>query len=396
MITRADFQKFGLRYNPFPPGATGAPAGGARLIPGAWAQELHAQFDECIKTDTPRVMTITGPPGSGKTSLLRWMAENLYQPVGIRTHIITNPTLNLFRLVDQLIEQTGSFELSKGLWELLKPDIEGAQGNLTTWTNSVHDEHRTLRATDEVRDAILKQGISRSPEVADLLGKTLIETRDHPYYRFRSLDPTTPRKAGELTESFKTVIRLLQRMQGASGVALLVDDFTDLTIESRLNRRQVSDYHETLNVLRKTTQSEDFWLVMARNKNTDDLTQEKDRGEARKQFDIPPLTVQNAYDMVYNLIREARTPDNPGGIWPFTKNAVLTMNQPNRERPKALMRTFSRALTKAAEKRDDLPISNWVIWEAQEKIRASPELAAEPVAEQIKKPAKEPDVPNES
>ena len=60
------------------------------------------------------------------------------------------------------------------------------------------------------------------------------------------------------------------------------------------------------------------------------------------------------------------------------------------------MKTFSKALTKAAEKGEDLPISNWVVWKAQEKIRAPQELVAEPAAEQIKKPAKEPDVPNKS
>ena len=376
-----DFQRFGLRYNPFPPAATGAPMGGVDRIPGAWAQELTEQFNDCIQTDTPRLMVITGPPGSGKTTILRWMTDNLYHPAGIVTHIISNPTLNLHRMIDQVIDQTGSYELSKGMWELLKPDIPGAQGDLSAWIDGVQERRQTREATESAKQALLKQEITRSPEVADLFANVLLETKNRPYYRSRSLDPTNTWQASKLAESFKTLIKLLQRMPGATGVAFLIDDFTDITLQNRLIRKQIRDYQMTLNVLRKTTQSGDFWLAMARNKRENDPSPERCKGEAQKEFNVPPLTTQNAYDMVYHLLKKARTPDNPGGIWPFTKNAILSMNPPNRERPKPLIKTFSRALAMAVEKGEEPPISNWLVWESQEKIRPGEGENEEPVEE---------------
>ena len=370
MIAREHLQKFGLRYNPFPPGATGEPSMGTQLIPGAWAQKLHSQFDQCINNDRPRVMVINGPPGSGKSTLLRWMAENLYRPEGIRTCILTNPSMNFYHLADQIIEQAGSFELTKGMWELLKSDI-GATGELTGWLEEIWDRDLVNQAAECVKQAILKQEITQSPEVAEVFAKTLLETYKQPQYRFKALDiANNPWVGQESIKPFRCLVRMLQRIGGDTGVAILVDDFPDLTMGRRLIRKDASNYYLTMQNLRRLTITGDLWLATARS-NTTHISAPETNGETdgehnQEEFSIPPLTDQNAHDLIQHLIRDARSSENPGGFWPFKNKAVLAVEQHNRNNPRSLVRTFSQALEKAALNGEKPPISNQTIWNAQE------------------------------
>ena len=160
------------------------------------------------------------------------MTTHIYEPMGIKAYVITNPTLTFTRIVDNVTTQIGSHELSKALWELLKDDIPDHEPTLTGWIENCLKNHKTRTDIELTQRAILDQDITRSPEVALEFAKKLLDTKSKPYYQFHDLIPSTPFVPDLTRETFSALIKTVQRMHGATGVAFLVDDFTDITLKN--------------------------------------------------------------------------------------------------------------------------------------------------------------------
>ena len=381
MDRRAGLEKLGLKYNPFPPAATGAAFGETNWIPDSWADEIAQSIQDLSLTEGAKAIAIVGPYGTGKTFLLQWIMEKQYRPRRIQAYFIENPGVTFYTLADHLLRQIGRNELSKGIWELLNKDIPNRtlQGDFfkrefSVWLDQLSDRNKREEAITDIQSAIITQNITGDEEIAFRFGQMIVDTKDRPYYRFQDF---VPRSSGTLVaenregEYFNTLIRILQRIQDADGIAFLIDEFEDAALGKKLSRRQSAEYHSTLRNLLDTARDEDFWLTLSSTPQGLEQTRSIEPALMQRfgsEFRIPRLTDQDAYNLAYHRLKDARIESNPDGLWPFADDVVSAMMENNRAWPRGLVKVLSQSLASAIREGIDPPIPNTLVQTVEKDI----------------------------
>ena len=381
MDRKAGLEKLGLKYNPFPPAATGAAFGETNWIPQSWADQLTQSIQDLSLTEGAKAIAIVGPYGAGKTFLLQWIMENQYHPRRIQAYFIENPGVTFYTLADHLLRQIGRNELSKGIWELLKKDIPSRtlQGDFlkrefSVWLDQLSDRNKREKAITDIQSAIITQNVTRDEEIAFRFGQMIVDTKDRPYYRFQDF---IPRSSGTLVaenregEYFKTLIRTLQRIQNSDGIAFLIDEFEDAALGKNLSRRQSAQYHSTLRNLLDTARDEDFWLTLSSTPQGLEQTRNIEPPLMQRfgsEFRIPPLTDQDAYDLAYHRLEKARIESSPDSLWPFADDVISTIMENNRAWPRGLVKILSQSLTSAIREGIDPPIPKSLIQKVESDL----------------------------
>ena len=382
MDHKTELAKFGLKFNPFPPAATGATLGGTNWIPDSWAGEITGNIEQLSFTQGAKAIAIVGAYGSGKTFLLQWIMENQYSTKRIKAYFIGNPGVTFYNLADQLLRQVGRYELSKGMWELLNKDIpnHGLQADFfkrefSVWLDRLGDRNKRDEAIRDIQNAITYQEITADREIAFRFGQMIVDTKTRPYYRFQDF---VPRSSGTLVaenregEYFNTLIRILQRIHDVEGIAFLIDEFEDVALGKRLSRRQSAEYCSTLKNLLDTARDEDFWLTLSSTPQGFEQTRSLEPALMHRfasEFHIPPLTDQDARDLVYHRLKDARIEDSPGGLWPFDDDIILAITEANRSWPRGLVKILSQSLTSAIREEIGPPIPDSVVQKVEPDIR---------------------------
>ena len=374
MNRRAGFKELGLNYNPFPPAATGAAFGETNWIPDSWADKIAQSIQDLSLTEGAKAIAIVGAYGTGKTFLLQWIIENQYIPRRIQAYFIKNPGVTFYALADQLLRQVGRNELSKGMWELLQEDIPSHtlqqdlfKREFSVWLGQLNERNKRDKAIRDIQSAIIKQNITGDEEIAFSFGRMIVDTKDRPYYRFQDF---VPRSSGSLVaeqqegEYFKTLIRILQRIQDTDGIAFLIDEFEDAALGKKLSRRQSAEYHSTLRNLLDTVRDEDFWLTLSSTPQGLEQTRSIDPAlmqRFRSEFRIPRLTDQDAYNLAYHRLKDARIESSPDGLWPFADDVVSAIMENNRAWPRGLVKVLSQSLASAIREGIGPPIPNSLV-----------------------------------
>ena len=374
MDRRTGLEKLGLKYNPFPPAATGATFGDPKWIPESWEDKIAQSIQGLSLTEGAKAIAIVGPYGTGKTFLLQWIIENQYIPRRIQAYFIKNPGVTFYALADQLLRQVGRNELSKGLWELLQEDIPSHtlqqdlfKREFSVWLGQLNERNKRDKAIRDIQSAIIKQNITGDEEIAFSFGRMIVDTKDRPYYRFQDF---VPRSSGSLVaeqqegEYFKTLIRILKRIHDAEGIAFLIDEFEDAALGKRLSRRQSAEYHSTLRNLLDTARDEDFWLTLSSTPQGFEQTRSIEPPLMQRfgsEFRIPPLTDQDAHNLVYQRLKNAKIEGSTNGLWPFADDVVSAIMENNRAWPRGLVKVLSQSLTSAIREGVDPPIPNSLV-----------------------------------
>ncbi len=374
MDPKPGMEKFGLKFNPFPPAAAGVAFGEANWIPDSWADEITGKIEQLSYTEGYKAIAIVGAYGAGKTFLLQWIMENQYPAKRIKAYFIGNPGVTFYNLADQLFRQVGRYELSKGIWELLNRDIpdhalqaEFFKRDFSVWLNRLRDRDRRDEGIRDIQQAINKQGITEDEEIAFRFGQMIVDTKDRPYYRFQDFVPrsrSTVVAENREGEYFNTIIRFLQQIYGAAGIAFMIDEFEDAALGKRLSRRQSAEYHATLRNLLDTARDEDFWLTLSSTPLGFEQTRNLEPALMQRfgsEFHIPRLTDQDAYELAYHRLKNARFEDTPGGLWPFAENVVLHITEANRSWPRGVVKILSQSLTLAIREGIGPPIPNALV-----------------------------------
>ena len=382
MIRKPALGTFGLKFNPFPPAAAGIALGQANWIPDAWASEITSQIGQLSYTEGYKALAIVGGYGTGKTFLLQWIMENQYSDLGIKAYFIGNPGVTFYNIADQLFRQVGRYEFSKGLWELLNTDIptRELQGDFlkrefSVWLDRLASGTKRNEGTRDIQEAILKQGITEDEEIAFRFGRMMVDTKDRPFYRFQDFIPrsaTTLVAENREGEYFNTVIRILQRMHGATGIAFMVDEFEDAALGKRLSGKQRAEYHATLRNLLDTARDEDFWLTLSSTPLGFEQTRNLEPALIQRfgsQFRIPPLTDDEAYELAYHRLVYAEVNGRPGGLWPFKDDVLLGMAEANRSWPRGLIKILSQSLAVALRDGIDPPIPNALVQKVEAELQ---------------------------
>lgn len=379
--TRNDdsFKRLGLRYNPFPPATTGVAFVEKADVPESWEIVLRDHVQSLSTGIGDKALAIVGGYGSGKTYLLHWIAKNLLPILRVQPFFFDNPGLAFYDLANSLLRQVGRYEFSKALWEMLyRPGEEGIQPALIKsqypdWLAGLRDREARNTAMGGIQRAIISDDITTDEEVAHRFARLIVETRERPYYEYRDFVPRSPSTlVAENQEAlyFQTLIRLLISVLSTKGVAFLIDEFEDVALGRRLNRKQVADYIATIRRLLNTAQEEEFWLILSMTPQGFDQTNRIEPSLMERfshKFEIPLLSEAEAEEVIVRRLLEARL-EPTDGLYPFLDDVISVLRPTTRSSPRRLIKVFWQTLALAIVAEATPPISNETVQRAEKLV----------------------------
>lgn len=381
MTTEQNRDRLGLKFNPFPPATTGVAVTREIWIPDSWRAALEQTYTSLATSEGEKALIIVGEYGSGKTYVLNWMKEHLFERDNVQTFLFDNPGVAFYDLANRLLRQVGRYELSKGLWEALSTKLLAAtpgrlfQLKFPDWLASVKPRSERDQVLLRLAFIIKEEGLAEDEEIAYQVARVIVETGDRPYFQYR--DFVAGRSGALVPEReepayFRTLIRMLLKISGASGVAFLVDEFEDVALQRRLNKKQSFEYLATLRRLLNVTREEAFWVTLTMTPQALDQTHSLDASLVQRfaqPYQIPPLTEQDAFDLTRHRLQEART-ELRDDIWPFENGALSSLAPAVRSRPRPLIKVCWQAIARAVEIGEDPPLTGDFLRQAQDMVYA--------------------------
>ena len=380
MSDNAALEAFGLKFNPFPPAATGVAFSGDMWLPADWFSEIGQRINELSTGGGSKALTIVGEYGAGKTYVLHWLMEKEFRKRRILPFFFDNPGVAFYDLANQLLRQVGRYELSKTLWELLynpqnDPSLQGRLIDLTfpEWLERLGDRTARKREVNFLAQEMRRSGLSDEEEVSYRFAQLITDTRDSPYYEFRNF---IPRNANSLIAEkeearyFLTLLRILRKIFEVDGIAFLIDEFEDIALGKRLAKRQISEYTATLRRLLDAASAEEFWLALSITPEGLEQTYMLEpalRDRLSASFQISSLSDSDAFDLVSNRLKSAWTEETYEGIWPFQEGVISVIKPVNRSTPRKLIKVLGKALALALDG-DGPPVTKLLVTKAEQLL----------------------------
>jgi len=379
--------RLGLEYNPFEPAASGAPVRSELWLPDSWRQQVEHLLTTLESSSGTKALAIEGEYGSGKTYLLRWLEQEAFPARRIRSFYFDNPGVQFYDLANHLLRQIGRYELAKTLWEYSKPQIASFQplllrekDDFVTWLTAVKRQKRQDEAKNALARAILKHDITTDEEIAHRLAMMTIHTIDKPFFEYR--DFVAGRKDALVAENeearyFSAIIRMLRLTGSVQGIAFLLDEFEEVSLQKRLSRKQAHDYLATLKRLLNVASREDFWLVISMTPQAADISQqletslwERFTGQGQYQFRIPELSENEATELLHFRLATAQVnPADTSRLWPFSDGVVASLRPTTYSSPRRLIKVGFYALAEACQQEQlELPLSSTFLQEIENKV----------------------------
>lgn len=366
METRA-FKELNLNFNPFAPAASGVFLAEELWIPGSWERNLQKLLDLLLKGKGIKALALTGEYGSGKSFLLNWCREKYFREKHILPFLFDNPGLQFYDLANKLLRQIGRYEFSKSLWELLIHDSTLLEPSLfkwkfSDWLSTIADKKNKEKAIKEFRQIIMKKDIARDEEIAYRLAILVVETVEKPYFEYR--DFVAGRKGSLVAEKeeapyFRSIIKVLQRATGNKGIALLIDEFEEVALQKRLNRRQAHEYLATLRRLLNVSEEENFWIVVSMTPQAAKVTSELDpalwqrfTNQGKYQFEIPPLERIEAEEIIKKRLEKAKIDIEKSELFPFPDGLGRILDASIISTPRRLIKVCFFILSEAASRKN--------------------------------------------
>jgi type II secretory pathway predicted ATPase ExeA len=372
-------ERFGLRFNPFEPAASGAPLGLELWVPERWRTQMHELLNTLESGQGVKALAIQGEYGSGKTYLLRWL-EFVELPFRrIRPYFFDNPGVQFYDLANRLLRQVGRYEFAKMLWEYLSPELPGFK------KFQRQDDARSVMAK-----AIMKRDIASYEELAYKLAQIVVGTLDQPYFEYR--DFVAGRKGAVVAEKeeapyFTAIIRILKEAGHSTAIAFLVDEFEEISLQKRLTRRQAYDYLATMKRLINVARDEDFWLIVSMIPEAAGKIQQLEpslwdrfTSQGTYEFRIPPLNGEEATELVRWRLREAWLPgeEPPTPDFPFPEELASILRPTTISLPRRLVKVAFYAIAEAQQKPDmTVPFTLEFLRQIEERVYPAPEAEGE-------------------
>ena len=369
----------GLQYNPFPPATMGVTFIDDVPLPSSWEVALRQHIGHLDSSKGEKSLVIVGRYGSGKTFILNWLANELSLR-RIRPYFFDNPGIAFYDLADRLLRQIGRYELSKAIWEMLYQTANQAstRPRLLTlefpeWLSTLKDRESRQNAIQDIARAIRTTKLTGDEEIANKFARVVVETREKPYYEYRDFIPRAPNAlVAERQEAdyFRTLIRLLLRILESRGIALLIDEFEDVALARRLNRRQTSEYMATMRRLLDTARDENLWIILSMTPEGFDQTIRLDPSLVQRftqKYEIPRLTDQDAHHIVLERLKKARSTKRDD-LWPFPEETISELRETTRSSPRRLIKVLWQSIAFTRERNETVPIPLAILREAEEAL----------------------------
>lgn len=401
------FEKFGLKFNPFPKSGT------ANTNESSDFTKLLSPIDNNVKQeienyvidslfsededDHKLIGTITGDYGTGKTQLLlyaKWLIQSL--PRKAYVIYINNPETKLSELIGSIIEHIGQEQFKKYLWEQIltvlkskeeykKPLLDFISQSRIGTSRSLFDsedsssENNPFSVENEANhkallDVFLKllPSSNDKKEFNNILKKIIIQilldSNDNDsviatyFYNLISEDfgvnktwETITSGSGQYLDNkvvklLNAIINIIQA-QGFERFYLLVDEFEDVT-SGRLAKKEVDNYSHNLRTL---IDKERRWCLLiamtsAALKELRQISPPLVDRLTDREIKIERLTNEQAKQVFINYLNIAREEDKKEqSTLPFTEEAVEFINSKSEELPRLVLRRANFLLERATE-----------------------------------------------
>lgn len=387
-MNKQEMEYLGLKYNPFEPAASGAPVKSNLWIPTGWKNQIAPILDTIEAGEGAKAISIQGEYGSGKTYLMRWLELEELPNRRIRPFFFDNPGVQFYDLANSLLRQIGRYEFSKTLWEYLRPNIGPLQlslfdskDNFTSWLTAIKKQKRQEVAVVEVAKAVRASHITDDEEIAYRFARIIIETIDKPFFEYR--DFVAGRKDTLVAEKeeanyFSAIIRTLYLTSSVGGVAFLLDEFEEISLQKRLSRKEAQDYLATLKRLLNVASQQNFWLILSMTPQAAEISRQLEpalwdrfTGQGHYQFVIPELSQNEAQELIAFRLQDAYMSDGRPYLWPFLPEAINDLNPVTYSSPRRLVKIAFYTLTEAAIQKIELPIHGDFIRQIEDKVYPS-------------------------
>lgn len=387
-MNKQEMEYLGLKYNPFEPAASGAPVKSNLWIPTGWKNQITPILDTIEAGEGAKAMSIQGEYGSGKTYLMRWLELEELPNRRIRPFFFDNPGVQFYDLANSLLRQIGRYEFSKTLWEYLRPNIGPLQlslfdskDNFTSWLTAIKKQKRQEVAVVEVAKAVRASHITDDEEIAYRFARIIIETIDKPFFEYR--DFVAGRKDTLVAEKeeanyFSAIIRTLYLTSSVGGVAFLLDEFEEISLQKRLSRKEAQDYLATLKRLLNVASQQNFWLILSMTPQAAEISRQLEpslwdrfTGQGHYQFVIPELSQNEAQELLAFRLQDAYMSDDKPYLWPFLPETINDLNPVTYSSPRRLVKIAFYTLTEAAIQKIELPIHGDFIRQIEDKVYPS-------------------------
>ena len=271
MVVDRGLQRLGLKFSPFPPATTGVAFIRDVWIPDSWRTALESMYQSLASAAGDKAIVIIGEYGSGKTYVLQWMQANLFKKNNVQPFLFDNPGVAFYDLANLLLRQVGRYELSKGLWELLSPKLLTSTSkrliplNFPEWLALVKPSSERVEVLPRLASIIKQEDLTDDEEIAYQVARVIVETGDRPYFQYRDF---VAGRSGSLVPQnqepayFKTLVRILGKIYGADGISFLIDEFEDVALQRKLNKKQSFEYLSTLRRLLNISCEEALWVTL--------------------------------------------------------------------------------------------------------------------------------------
>ena len=373
-------KNLGLQYNPFPPATTGVASIDDVSLPPSWEQGLETRMDHLVGSVGEKALLIVGGYGSGKTFILNWLARKYLPPRRVQPYFFDNPGVAFYDLANRLMRQMGRYELSKAIWEMFyRPgDQQNIQPHLVQlqfpdWLATLKDRESRNAAVQMLSDAMRARELSTDEEIANKFARVVVETRERPYYEYRDF---VPRTSGALVAEreeanyFRTLVRVLLNVIQGEGIALLIDEFEDVALGRRLNKKQTSEYMATMRHLLNTARDENLWVILSMTPEGLEQTTRLDPSlldRFTQKYEIPPLTDEDAHHLVLERLTKAHTVGK-SGLWPLPEEALTALKPTTLSSPRRLIKVLWQSIAFAVEREESAPITLSTLRQAEEAL----------------------------
>lgn len=369
-----DVNKYGIKYNPFPPAASGVSSSNQGVIlPQSVQIRLDHAYSILSQGTGVKSLPIIGEYGMGKTTILKGYLREFFEKKNYLTFYFENPGVQFYDLANQLLRNLGRFEFSKAIWELCKDHLRREQQFL--FQETYEDSLRRLRTKSEMRNEankiarVLKDDlkITKDEEIAAKLATMVVETSSKPYFEYRDFvagqqGALVPEK--EEAAFFSAILNLISNVYNTNGVVFLLDEFEDVALAERRLKSKVFEYLATLRRLIDVSEV-DFWIVIAMTPAAKDSILQNSPAlwdrlskQGETELILEPLSLEECNDFVkwwLYRVREVGKKHDP--LFPFQGDAIsILKDYPEIRKPRPLVKFFFTALSNAVDQGLNPPI----------------------------------------
>ncbi|GBF03868.1 hypothetical protein DAERI_010040 [Deinococcus aerius] len=358
------FEPLGLKYNPFEAAGSGPPLSGAEFLFEAWEERLTHVVNLAGLMSGPKAYALIGEYGSGKSYVLQWLADVAFTQRRIKPFVFDNPGVEFYKLANDLLNKIGREEFSKALWEYLRtvsrgyqPDLGISSNPFRSWLQHTKKQKKQDEEVHKLAEAIRADGITDREEIAHRLGMMIVQTVDKPYFEYRDFVAGKNSLVAENEEApyMAALIRCVMRTQNAEGVAFLIDEFEEISLQNTLTRKQAYEYLSTLKRLMNVTGQENhLWIVVSMTPQAEEITRQLEPAfwsrfihGGTNMFRIEPLTDEQGYRLIHNRLVKARVAgfEAPNPLYPFPEEFLAFVREDVKSSPRSLVKLCSSLIS---------------------------------------------------